>query len=257
MRVPTFAVILLVLVPLSARAEDRILPNGVMVDIVVEAIQSYHEGEPQCGEYCTSERADREFLPDWSSSAMNADEILLTADAIVWTSTEFDIPLEVVMAAAFQESSFRYMSVGRGTECGLFQQTTRYFRWDAYEGEDGVSGRDPVYEYTVEIEGDVVSIEVPSNYSGHDPRVDVGAIGCAYLLDPYNAGWQFALKYHHYVDQVGDYDWAREYNSGPRQMEYARRHHSLREGFASFIDTRTDLYFASLEDTLEFQGKDN
>lgn len=230
-------------------SENPEVPEDVLVDFVTEAVMAVHVDGPECGGYCTSNRRDRDELPDWSDSTISEAEARLMAEAMVWTSDQYNVPLEEVMATAYQESRFRYMAIGGGTECGMFQQTSLYFRWDAYDDDHPVESREPVREVTVKVEGDHFTVEVGDDYDGDSYYEDTGILGCAYLLNPYNAGWQFALKYHYYVDRFGEWDWSRHYNGGADQHGYAERHRSYQSRFLAYLEYESDLYIASLEDS--------
>lgn len=253
MRILTIAALLLISTSAWATnpTETPEVPEEVLVEHVTRAIMTVHQDQPECGSYCTSSRRDRAALPDWSDSVISEEEARYMAEAIVWTSEQYNVPLDEVLATAYQESRFRYMAVGGGTECGMFQQTTLYFRWEAYDEDHPAESREPVNEVSVKVESDILTIEVPDNYSGHSYYEDTGALACAYLLDPYNAGWQFALKYHHYIDRFGEYDWSRHYNGGPDQYGYANRHRSYQSQYIAYLDYERDVYLASLEEEVE------
>ena len=246
----TLVTILLLSTPAWATnpSESVEVPEQVLVESVMEAIMTYHDGSPECGNYCTSDRRDRSLFPDWSGVSISEEDARYMAEAMVWTSDQYGVPLDEIMATAFQESTFRYMAIGSGTECGLYQQTTRYFRWEAYDEDHPVESREPVNHVSVEVGEDLVSVQVGEGYPGHSYYEDTGEIGCAYLLDPYNAGWQMALKYHYYVERFGEHEWSRFYNGGPNQHGYAARHRSYRQRFQSYLESEREEYISSLRE---------
>jgi hypothetical protein len=128
------------------------------------------------------------------------------ARILVATAQEYRVPLDSMLAAAYQESRFREPALGSGTECGMFQQTTHHIRWNS-EHVPGMA-RAPLSEET----------EI-----------------CAYLLRLENAAWHFALKYHHERAQVGN-NWPAYYNGGAGMWGYQGRHYNYRARFTAFIE---------------------
>jgi len=166
---------------------------------VADAISAVHVDAPTCGGYCTSSRRDRSNIPDYSSFVVTDKEALVAAFAIVEASEMYDVPLPSMLATAYQESHFRRLAIGGGTECGMFQQSSHYADWES----EHVESREPI----TELDG----------YDGEE------AI-CAYFHDPTNSAWQFAVQYHRLYERWGD-NWPRHYNGGADKIRYQEDHY--------------------------------
>ncbi len=190
-------------------AADRVgLRDAEPIEVaaVAELICEVHADRPHCGSYCTSDRRDRRNIPDYSDTVMNEADCWDTARILVYGAIDYGIPLDEVLATAYQESHFRRYALGGGSECGMFQQTTHRIRWSSDEVEG--MGRAAFQE-----------------------SEDI----CAYLLQPENAMWHFALKYRHEHAQSGE-NWSAYYNGGVNMWGYQRRHEGYRERFGLFLE---------------------
>ncbi|MFT6396275.1 MAG: hypothetical protein ACJAYU_001018 [Bradymonadia bacterium] len=188
---------------------DRIgLRNAEPLEIaaVAELICEVHADRPRCGSYCTSDRRDRRDISDHSDTVMNEVDCWDTARILVYGSVDYQVPLDEVLATAYQESHFRRYALGNGSECGMFQQTTHRIRWSSDEVDN--MGRAP-FEESEDI--------------------------CGYLLQPENAMWHFALKYRHERAQSGE-NWSAYYNGGVNMWGYQQRHEGYRERFGLFLE---------------------
>lgn len=193
------------LLPLPQRIGLR-NTEPIEVAAVAELICEVHADRPRCGSYCTSDRRDRRNVPDYGDTVMSEVECWDTARILVYGSIDYEVPLDEVLATAYQESHFRRYAMGGGSECGMFQQTTHRIRWSSEEVED--MGRAAFHE-----------------------SEDI----CRYLLQPENAMWHFALKYRHELSQSGE-NWSAYYNGGVNMWGYQQRHEGYRERFALFLE---------------------
>lgn len=176
---------------------------------VAELICEVHATRPPCGRQCRSDRTDRAHLPDRSSYVVDEATCWDLARILVAGAHDYDVPIDVLLAVAYQESRFREYALGAGTECGMFQQTTTHIRWA----------------------------------SEHVPRMARVALPgdevCGYLLRPENAVWHFALKYHHERAQTGS-NWAAYYNGGPNMWAYQRSVRTLSARFAGWLEAHAE-----------------
>ena len=178
----------------------------IEVAAVAELICEVHADRPQCGSYCTSDRRDRRDIPDYSDTTVEEVDCWDTARILVFGALDYDVPLDEVLATAYQESHFRRYALGNGSECGLFQQTTHRIRWSSDEVDN--MGR---------------------------AAFDGSQTICEYLLHPENAMWHFALKYRHEHAQNGE-NWSAYYNGGVNMLGYQQRHENYRERFVAFLE---------------------
>lgn len=181
------------------------------VAAVASLIREIHVAHPRCGSYCTSTRRDRAGIPDYSDTVVQEVDCWDTARLLVAGSNQYGVPLDEVLATAHQESNFRELAIGSGTECGMFQQSTTFVRWTSAERPELAR---------IPIEG---SEEV-----------------CRYLLHTENAMFHFAVKYHHERRQSGG-SWSAYYNGGPNMWAYMRRHEALRDRFGRYVERYLEL----------------
>ena len=206
-------------------APDRMrLREGEPLEVaaVAELICEVHADRPTCGSYCTSDRRDRRNLPDYGETIVDEVECWDIARILVSGAIDYDVPLDEVLATAYQESHFRRYAIGNGSECGLFQQTTHRIRWSSDEVEG--MGRAP-FEQSEEI--------------------------CRYLLRPENAMWHFALKYRHEFAQSGEH-WSAYYNGGVNMWGYQERHERYRERFVLYLED----YLERADDSEALEARD-
>lgn len=204
-------------------AEHATEDDSFLVWAVAQSILEIHVNQGQCGSYCSSERRDRDDILDRAEFVLTPDYAWEMARVIVHTSHEYNVPLGEVWATARQESVFHPYALGSGTECGMFQQSTAWIRWDSPYFDES---REELDRYTAtwgaELEGQEAI--------------------CAYLLDPYNAGFHFALKYHHNIGRHGEANWSAYYNSGPSMWRYQRDHNNYRDVFEFWLDRTVSEY---------------
>ena len=205
--------------PTPVAAEPEVDP---LVFAATAAVLTIHKAQPECGNYCTSFRQYRRHIPDYSGYIVTEDEAWTIAESMVRTHRSYNIPLEEVMATAYQESRFRRRAIGYGTECGMYQQSTTYFWWGSRD-EEIVGSREPL-----------VSLEIESD-DGAIITLEDGEAQCAYLFDLDNAGWQFAMKYHYLHGRYGS-NWATHYNGGPEKHRYQNDHDRYAQRLAAHIE---------------------
>ncbi len=204
-------------VRLLAESEQLRLLEGETpeVEAVAALICDVHESRPRCGSQCTSTRRDRRHVPDYSDFVVEPVICWDVARVLVAAAHDYEVPLDELLATAYQESRFRPVALGSGSECGLFQQATHHIRYASANVEH--MGRVP-----------------------HGDRIDV----CTYLLRPENAAWHFALKYHHEVAQSGR-NWSAYYNGGHDMWGYQDRHESYRARFGAFLEDYQETHGAT------------
>lgn len=187
------------------------------VEAVATLICDVHESQPTCGSQCTSSRRDRRHVPDYADFVVAPPVCWDVARVLVAAAHDYLVPLDELLATAYQESRFRPVALGSGTECGMFQQATHHIRFG--------------------------SEHVPHmSRAPHGDDFDV----CTYLLRPENAAWHFALKYHHEVAQSGD-NWSAYYNGGTDMWGYQQRHETYRERFVAFLEHYEETHGVALE----------
>jgi hypothetical protein len=175
------------------------------VAAVAALICEIHVARPRCGGFCTSTRADRRDIPYYGDTVVEEVDCWDTARLLVAGAEAYDVPLPDLLATAYIESTFRELAIGSGTECGMFQQSTRWIRWAS----------------------DDIGVTRMPFATGQDT--------CRYLLRTENALLHFAIKYHHERRQSGA-NWAAHYNGSANMWTYKRRHDGLRVRFARYVD---------------------
>ena len=199
-----------------------ILPDGVeisysdLVRAVSFQICEVQQNHSECGNSCTSTRRDRQHIPDENShSRVELEDCDRIAEAFIDAALNYEVPLAEIWATAYQESRFRELSLGGGTECGMFQQTTNYIRFSS--------------PYST------LDREAWSEDFGTDGILSRSEDICVYLLDLDNALFHFALKYHHERGQNGD-NWPAYYNGGPNMWVYQESHRSYQRTFERYLE---------------------
>jgi hypothetical protein len=225
-------------------AATETVPREAGIYAVYEYITGIHENQTPCRS-CRSSRSDRANMPDRTDWVVTNEHAMELATLFYDASVTYNVPLATIVATARQESTFRTYAIGGAGECGMFQQTPRYIRWESRFYEDT---RLPVTAW--KLSDDLsVSRQVQGPYTREGITVLQGheAI-CEYLMDPHNALWHFALKYHHEVGEVGINNWAAYYNSNPARMwGYQDRHWALVRDFERTLNRHVRSYARSSE----------
>jgi hypothetical protein len=199
---------------LATITSDQIPPDPDYL-AVAALIKQLHMLHLPCGNTCKSSRRDRKNMPSLTSEVVTDQEAEQIALDLVLASKSYDVPLQTVLATAFQESGFRRHALGSSSECGLFQQTTIY-----YSDRIGY----PVVEER----------ETPRSFTLKGTPLKGSEALCAWLLNSNNAAWQYARLYHYLLPRYGD-NWPARYNGSSRKWAYQDKHYRLEKKFSAYI----------------------